>query len=116
MASYRFNVDHSIGQFYYPAGTIASTADSGGTLPTGWVPSPNVDPLDNAAVTAFFAAGAASGFPAQSYSFSNGNAPTMWRNTRPVTYWVPTFVPTVLGGPVLWSLTGLGVGMGAIGG
>jgi hypothetical protein len=57
MSSYRFLEDHSIGSFYYPAGTTAATADVGGTLPAGWTPTPNVDPLDAPAVAAFFAQG-----------------------------------------------------------
>jgi hypothetical protein len=57
VSQYRMLSDHSIRGFYYQAGDVASTADVGGTLPTGWVPSNNVDPLDPAAVTAFWTAG-----------------------------------------------------------
>jgi hypothetical protein len=46
MAQYRFLAPHSIGQFYFEAGDIASTADVGGTLPTNWQPSNAVEPLD----------------------------------------------------------------------
>jgi hypothetical protein len=57
VSQYRMLSDHSIRGQYYQAGDIASTADVGGTLPTGWVPSNNVDPLDTPAVTAFWTAG-----------------------------------------------------------
>jgi hypothetical protein len=111
MSSYRFLVDHSIGQFYYPAGTVAQTADVGGTLPAGFV-SPNADPLDEGAVAAYWAAGASSiEFRESSYNFNNATtAPTMWRSTRAVTY----FAPTAQGRTTSWSLTGLGVGLGAV--
>jgi len=39
------------------AGTVQTTADVGGRLPAFWVPSPNVDPIDQAAIAAYFAAG-----------------------------------------------------------
>jgi hypothetical protein len=112
MAVYRFLVDHSIGQFYYPAGTIASTADSGGTLPANWSPSPNVDPQDTDALNAYYAAGVSSiEFREASYSFNNSStAPTMWRSVRAVTY----FLPTAQGRTMSWTLTGLGVGLGAV--
>jgi hypothetical protein len=57
MSSYRFLSDHSIRGQYYPAGTTASTADVGGSLPLNWVPSGAVDPVDPAALAAFYAAG-----------------------------------------------------------
>jgi hypothetical protein len=57
MSTYRMLSDHSIRGQYYPAGTIASTADVGGTLPTGWTPSGSVDPLDGPALAAFYATG-----------------------------------------------------------
>jgi hypothetical protein len=104
MASFRFLTDHSVGQFYYPAGSTAQTADvPGGTLPLGFV-SPNVDPLDGDALSAYWDAGAASlEFRESSNSFNNATcAPTMWRSVRAITYW------TLVGG--LWTLTGLGVG------
>jgi hypothetical protein len=58
MSKYYFLSDHSIGGQYYPAGTIASTADViGGTLPLNWTPSGSVDPLDASALAAFYAQG-----------------------------------------------------------
>ena len=57
MASYRFLQDHNVGGVTYLAGTTASTADVGGSLPAGWMPSGQVDPLDSAAVQAFWNAG-----------------------------------------------------------
>ena len=63
MSSYRFLADHSISQNYYQAGTTASTADVGGTLPQSWTPSNMVDPLDTAAVTAFLQRWPATAWP-----------------------------------------------------
>ena len=57
MAQYRFLEDAFVGQIFYQAGTTASTADVGGTLPTGWIPNNNVDPLDSPATVAFYNAG-----------------------------------------------------------
>lgn len=57
MSTYLLLEDHWIGNNYLPAGSTQTTADIGGLLPTGWVPTPNVDPLDAAAVAAFYAAG-----------------------------------------------------------
>jgi hypothetical protein len=57
MSAYRFLQDAYIGDRYYEAGTIYSTADVGGTLPIGWEPNGNVEPLDGDAVTAFYNAG-----------------------------------------------------------
>jgi hypothetical protein len=39
------------------AGTVQSTVDVGGVLPAGWVPNPNVDPIDIPAYVAYLAAG-----------------------------------------------------------
>ncbi len=57
MSQYRFLQDHYVNGVTYPAGTVASTADVGGTLPVGWVPTGQVDPQDTPAIAAFFAAG-----------------------------------------------------------
>lgn len=55
MSVYRFLQDAYIGRIF-PAGTVASTVDVGGLLPTAWVPGPYADPLDFNAVNAFYAA------------------------------------------------------------
>jgi hypothetical protein len=58
MAKYLFIQDAFVnGSVYLPAGSVASTQDVGGILLTGWHPGAYVDPLDNAAATAFFNAG-----------------------------------------------------------
>jgi hypothetical protein len=58
MSRYRFLQD-CVDQngVYYQAGTIASTADVGGTLPSNYVPPAASEPLDAAGASAFFAAG-----------------------------------------------------------
>jgi hypothetical protein len=98
MSVYRFLQDHNIGGVTYLAGTTASTADVGGTLPTGWVPSGQVDPLDPQAVEDFFNAGVQLTGPVRQ-QWSNQPVPV------PKTYWVKT-------GPNQWSLTGLGSNLG----
>jgi hypothetical protein len=98
MSSYRFLEDAWVGQFYYQAGTIASTTDVGGTLPVNWVPSGNTDPLDTGAVNSFYNAG-----PQQC-----GLVRDQWNGTSvqlPTTYWKPV----VGSSPTQWALTGLGV-------
>jgi hypothetical protein len=100
MSAYGFLQDHSIGGQYYPAGTVASTADVGGTLPTGWPPSNAVDPLDTPAVNAFYALGPQP-MPVlvrQQWS-TQGVSP-------PVTYW-----RRVVGSSNKWQLTGLGAAL-----
>lgn len=85
MALYRFLQPHSIGGEYFDAGSIAS-------LPADWVPTPNVEPLDTEAVTAFYAAGPSG------------------RGGGGQTYWIATPLP---GNPTVmsYSLTGLGTGL-----
>jgi hypothetical protein len=80
VSAYRFLEDASIGQFYYPGGTTASTADVGGTFPVGWVPSPNVDPLDAGALAAFYAVGPVQAGPVRA-QFTTHPVPP------PTTYW-----------------------------
>jgi hypothetical protein len=57
LATYRLLQDHAIGQQHLPAGNIVSDTGPGAALPVGWLPPPNVDPLDAGAVTAFYSAG-----------------------------------------------------------
>jgi hypothetical protein len=92
MSLYRLLTAHSIAGVYYEAGSIASTADVGGQLPSGWLPSPNCEPLDTPATNAFYAAGPSG------------------RGGGGQTYWVASSVP---GNPSVmsWSLSGLGQGM-----
>jgi hypothetical protein len=105
MATYRFLQDHHIGG-YHAAGDTASTADVGGTLPTNWKPTGGVDPLDAAAVNAFYAAGPQATQPVQA----------RWTDvpvSAPVTYWRATSLPAVPGarGLTSWQLTGLGANL-----
>jgi hypothetical protein len=56
-ATYYLLEDLYINEHYLPAGTIQTTQDLGGVLPIGWVPNPNVDPVDANAVAAYTAVG-----------------------------------------------------------
>jgi hypothetical protein len=103
MAKYRFLQDHYVNGCYWPAGTVASTADvvTGPALPTNWVPTPNVDPLDTAAVNAFYAAGP------NKRVFQFGTL--SFQVAPPATYWIATPQPS---NPsvVQFTLSGLGSG------
>jgi hypothetical protein len=55
VSQYYFLQDASIGQNYYTAGSTASTADVGGTLPLNFQPNGSaMCPLDSSAITAFY--------------------------------------------------------------
>jgi hypothetical protein len=104
MSIYRLLADHLIpvgGGMIVSAGSIQSTADVGGLLPPNWTPSNAVDPLDTAAVTAFFAAGVQvwPGCTIGVNGFLTAAPKTYWRITDRVSD--------------QWSLTGLGAGLGA---
>jgi hypothetical protein len=98
MSRYRMLSPHSINGYYLSAGTIQSTADVGGLLPTNWVPDGSVEALDTPAVNAVYAAGIQPWIP-QPGSLSFLVAP-------PQTYW--RVVSQIGGGMALWQLTGLG--------
>jgi hypothetical protein len=107
MARYRWLQD-GVGPsgHYFNAGDIATTvdADPAGLLPANWVPSVNCEPLDAAAVAAYYALGPHPlGLIRQQWS----GVPV----SPPVTYWVAT--PGT--NPALWRLTGLGANLPPIG-
>jgi len=83
--------DHYVNGNYIQAGT---TTDTASLLPSGWVPTPNVDPLNTSAVLAFYNAG----------PMLAGLIRVQWVGiigpTPPVTYWTPVGKQ--------WGLTGLG--------
>ena len=101
MSRYRFQQDAYIGGLYFTAGSVAATADVGGLLPTGWVPGPYVDPLDTAAVNAFYAAGP------KPLIFQFGTL--SFQVSPPKTYWQSAAIPG--SGAMSYSLTGLGIGL-----
>jgi hypothetical protein len=101
MAQYRFLQDCYVGTAYFNAGDIASTADVGGLLPANFIPPAAVDPLDTAAVNAFYNAGPQT-FPIlirQQWSTIPVNSPA--------TYWKQSGSQ--------WQLTGVGAGLPPIG-
>jgi hypothetical protein len=82
------------------AGDTASTADVGGTLPIGWVPNGNVDPQDNAAITAFWNAGPQlAGLVRAQWSTQAVNTPAI--------YWTPFNLALFQ-----YQLTGAGASLG----
>ena len=98
MSTYRFLQYHYVNGVTYLAGTTAATFDAGGTLPTGWLPSGAVDPLDAPAVNAFYAVGPQ----------VCGSIKTQWSGlsvAAPVTRWTPA------GPNQQYVLTGLGAGL-----
>jgi hypothetical protein len=96
MAQYRFLQDAYIAGQYFNAGDVA-------TLLNNFIPPAAVDPLDSAAVTAFFAAGP------QLCGLIRARWSTQFV-APPVTRWVPG------PGSNQWQLTGLGAGMVTSGG
>jgi hypothetical protein len=79
-STYRLLEDHAIAGTVLPAGTTQSTADVGGLLPVGRVPTPNVDPLDAPALAAFYAQGRVLPGPIVTQFSTIGVS-------RPVTFW-----------------------------
>ena len=85
-----------------PGGTVVTcgtTLTEGANIPFGWLPPPTVDPLNTAAVNAFYA----EGVQFLAYGFNQSYCQI------PVTYW-----KGVPGAPGFYALTGLGAGLGAI--
>ena len=97
MATYRLLEDHFVaraGGTFLSAGAVVTT---GVELPNGWVPTPNVDPLDSDAVNTFYEQG-----PVQP-----GLVRMQWSTIAvppPTTYWTRV-------GNGFWSLTGLGAAL-----
>jgi hypothetical protein len=106
MAKYRLLADHYVKNVLLPAGSIVSDTGEGAELPNGYVPTPNMDPLDADAVIKFHAAGPQLPGPIISRWTGATVAP-------PVTKWIPD--PSApLGNPGnQYSLSGLGVGLPA---
>jgi hypothetical protein len=103
MATYRLLEDHYVANQFLSAGSTQSTADVGGVLPIGWKPTPNVEPLDVAAVNAFYAAGPQQPGLIRSQFSGIYIAP-------PITFWQSI----ALGDATLWQLTGLGATLAPI--
>ena len=99
MSVYRFLADHYTDGGFVQAGSVASTADVGGILPAGWQPTGAVDPLDQAAVAAFYNQGPQVGWPVRQQWSGIGVSPA-------VTRWV-----LVDPNSRTYSLVGLGIGM-----
>jgi hypothetical protein len=104
---YKLILPHYLNQGYLPAGAIIT---EGGAIPFGWVPTLAVDPLNSAAVSAFYAAGPRS----ISYEDLNRWAASNPQDqlpipspVQPVTFWKQN--------GNFYSLTGLGAGLPPIG-
>ena len=93
MARYRWISDGHVNNTYYHAGDIFTAADD-------WIPPAAVDPLDAAAVSAFYAAGP------QIRPLVRQQWTTRAVNP-PVTYWQRA-------SGNFWELTGLGAGLAPI--
>jgi hypothetical protein len=104
MSVYRLLQDHYVNNLYFSAGSTQSTADVGGLLPFGWIPTPACDPLDAPAVAAFYAAGP------KPLIFQFGTL--SFQVSPPKTSWLATPIPG--SGFTSYQLTGLGSGMPAV--
>lgn len=117
-AKYKLLQPHYIQNVYLDQGI---TVTEGTEVPSGWVPTLNVDPLNTAAVTAFYSAGPRglgweelNQFGQQNYTSPTGvTAPGF---IKPATYWIKTgggfssgFSPGFVQNAFYWQLTGLGV-------
>lgn len=102
-ATYLFLEDHLVGNNYIYAGDVAS---EGGLLPNGWIPTPNVDPLNTDAVNAFYRQGPRIGGPIRTQWTTRFVPPpaTFWTFVKPFS---PGFGPG-FGANLTWALTGLG--------
>jgi hypothetical protein len=109
MSTYRFLEDAYVNGYYYLAGSSAATADVAATstipntLPIGWKPNPNVDPLDANAVAAFYAMGP------QLLGLVRGSFQLV---APPVTYWKGT--PIAGSDAMSYQLQGLGINLAPI--
>jgi hypothetical protein len=102
LAQYRLLADCVVGHAHILAGTTVS-------MPDDWVPHGNCEPLDAAALNAFYAAGPqTAGLIRQTWS----GIPV----GPPATYWRATSLPAVPGasGLTSWQLVGLGSNLPAI--
>ena len=97
VAQYYLLEPHYINNIYYEVGTIVS---EGSQIPIGWIPTPNVDPLNAPATNAFYALGPRVLGPIRTQYV---NFPVH----SPVTYWVQV-------SPTQWALTGLGASLAPV--
>jgi hypothetical protein len=100
MAKYRMLSPHSVNGYFFDAGATVSTADvvTGPALPANWIPDGSVEPMDSAALSAFYSVGIQWWIP-QPGSLSLQVQP-------PITFW--KVVSQIGNGMARWQLTGLG--------
>jgi len=107
-AQYFLLQPHFINDVYLDAW---STVTEGVEVPTGWVPTLMVDPLNTAAVNAFYAAGPRIGYLGPNYGWQGTkfySGSRLCALQQPVTYWTKA-------GPGQWKLTGLGTALASKG-
>jgi hypothetical protein len=109
MASYRLLAPHYVRTQYLGAGEVVSDGP-GGVLPSGWVPTIGVDPLDEDAIQRFWNAGSIAQVRqpwwSQGYWGMQGGrwVPGVG---PPLIYWEPATSPASW-----WILTGAGAALG----
>lgn len=99
MSKYRLLQDHYINNVLLPAGSVVTDVGAGAQLPSGWIPSPNVDPLDSDALSLFYAQGPVLGSAKTQFSTAIV--------TPAATYW-----KSIGGG--FWQLMGLGANLAPV--
>jgi hypothetical protein len=84
-----------------------TTVTEGREIPIGWIPTLMVDPLNDQAVAAFYAAGPRTGYPGPGYDWQGYQSFTARRTAAiqsPTTHWTQT-------SPGMFKLTGLGASL-----
>jgi hypothetical protein len=110
MATWRFLSDHWINNQIIEAGSTQNDGPNG-LLPSGWLPTFGVDPIDQAAIQAFWNAGPS--------AFVQGYLALLpfsrWQNApiaKPLIFWVEFGTPLDPGSQA-YILTGAGASLGS---
>jgi hypothetical protein len=94
-------------QYWRDAGELIF---EGVDIPNGWVPTLSVDPLNTAAVNAFYAAGPRDGGNYEGTNFYQGGYLGSQPPIKPATSWYVVVVPP----HQYWKLNGLGAALAAL--
>jgi hypothetical protein len=109
MAIWRFLSDHFINNQIIEAGSTQNDLP-GGLLPSGWLPTLGVEPVDSAAITAFWNKG-----PSDFVNWYLAMIPfSRWQNApiaKPLIFWIEFGTP-IISSEQQYILTGSGQALG----